>query len=81
MRFMVGLAIALTATLAFSAPVFAREPLLQVCGPPFTGPPFCQPPMGYEQPQMKSAAIGKSGAAKTAAPAPKSAPRSAPSKK
>lgn len=75
MRFMVGLAIVLSATLAFSAPVFAREQSLQVCGPPFTGPPFCQPPLGYERPQMKSAAT------KTAAPAPKSAPQSAPSKK
>jgi len=75
MRFMVGSTIVLSATLAFSAPVFARGQLLQVCGPPFTGPPFCQPPRDYEPVQMKSAA------AKTAAPAPKSAPQPAPSKK
>ena len=74
-------ALLIAATAAFSAPSFAREKSYQACSPPFSGPPFCQPPMGYEQIQAKSAAIGKSGAAKTAAPAPKSAPRSAPSRK
>lgn len=77
MRFMVGLTVVLAASFAFSAPVFAREQSSQVCGPPFTGPPFCQPPM-YDQ--LRTTAT-RSTSGTVSAPAPKSAPAPAASKK